>query len=59
MLKPQMLACAIIAVWDYIHFRDMQRLLWILALGQADVRQLTVVLLRFLRSLPGDPGKSG
>ena len=55
-LKPQALACAIIAVWDYIHFRDMQRLLLILALGQADVSLLTSVLFRFLRSLPGDPG---
>jgi hypothetical protein len=53
-LKPPVLACAIIAVWDYIHFRDMQRLLLILALSQVDVKLPVPVLLRFLRSLPGD-----
>ena len=58
MLKPQALACAIIALWDYIHFRDIERLLIILALGQADVSLLTSLLLRFLRALPGDPGRS-
>ena len=53
-LRPQVLVCAIIAVWDYIHFRDIQRLLLILALGQVDVKLLVPVLLRFLRSLPTD-----
>ncbi|GHP00291.1 hypothetical protein KSF_103380 [Reticulibacter mediterranei] len=49
-LRPQVAACAIIAVWDYIHFRDLQRLLLLLALGQADLALLKSILRPFLRA---------
>jgi hypothetical protein len=48
LLKPQAVVCAVIAMWDYIHFRDLQRLLLILAIGQADLALLKSALLRFL-----------
>jgi hypothetical protein len=56
MHRPQAVACAIIAVWDYIHFRDLQRLLLLLALGQADLALLKSVLLQFLHASHPEQG---